>query len=344
MVRGGVACGLGLILGCLGADAFLCESDEACGQGGVAGLCQPSGYCSFPDDACPSGQRYGAHASGSLAGECVEPGSLPTDEGTTDAATTSPGTTSTTTSTTGVTTSTTSPPTTGVDGPMTTEPVGESDSGGSTGPSTSGVGEEAPATTDPPAEVVCWADEFDDGMVGAEWCPGLEPGITVDEPRGQLRFSLSPTEWGMSDAAGQAATCEWVPLLGAEAETEVAAVPQVSPYTEAFIELGNQDLRLGMGVLGGELYAFVFDGMGYAGVSYQPYEPSAHHHLRVRGSDEGLVAEASPDGIAWAHVYTAEADLAGAEGYAALGAWGEMVPLGPDEARFERFELCWLQG
>lgn len=334
-----------MLVGCLGGDAFLCESDEVCQQGATTGLCQPSGYCSFPDDECATGQRYGAYAGGSLAGECVEPGGLASDGGSTDdGVSTSPLTTGATSSTTGVTSSTTTSPTTGVDGPVTTEPVGESDTGGSTGPSTTNMGEDAPATTDPPAEVVCWTDEFDDGVIDPEWCPVVEqPGITIDEPRGHLRFTLTPQDWGMGSNGGWVSTCDFVPLLGIEAETEVLAVPQVSPYTEANIEVGNEAVRLGMAVLGGELYAFVWDGMTYDGVSFQPYEPAAHHHLRVVGTHEGLVAESSPDGMTWAHVYTLATDLEGSDGYAALGTWAEMVPLGPDEATFERFTLCWLE-
>ena len=147
----------------------------------------------------------------------------------------------------------------------------------------------------------------------------------------------------MGSGSGWVSTCEWVPLLGIEAETEVLAVPAVSPHTEAYIEAGSDAVRLGMGVLNGELYAFVWDGMGYAGVSFQPYDAAAHHHLRVIGNDEGLVAESSPDGMAWVNVYTLPTDLAGSDGYAALGSWGELPPLGPDEATFERFVMCWLQ-
>jgi hypothetical protein len=338
-----VAGSLGLLVGggCLGGDAFLCESDGACQQGGVSGLCQPSGYCSFPDTACPTGQRYGDHAGGSLAGVCV------------DASNEGPGSSSdgtpppvTTTSTTGVTTSTTEPPTTGVDGPVTTEPVGESDPGTTTEPVTTDGGEDDPGTsTGEPAQLVCWSDDFDDGMIDeTTWCTYVDPGIHLDEPMGHLRFALVPEDWAMgTDGSGWATTCQWVPLLGAEAATEVLAVPQVSPHTEAFIELGNQELRLGLGVLGGEVYAFVFENGGYQGLDYQPYVPFDHRWLRIVGTEEGLVAETSSDGMAWDHVYTHAADLADLDGYGALGTWGEMVPLGPDEATFERFELCWLE-
>lgn len=325
--------------GCLGGDAFLCESDDVCQQAGVSGLCQPSGYCSFPDDACPSGQRYGDHAGGSLAGICVDA----SNEGTGSSSDGTPTPVTSTTSTTGVTTSTSEPPTTGVDGPVTTEPVGESDTG--TGTSSGGMADEAPATTGPPAQTVCWVDEFDDGTIdAATWCTYVDPGVLVDEPLGHLRFALIPAEWAMGqDGSGWAATCQNVPLLGATATTEVLAVPQASPHTEAFIELRSEATGLGMGVLGGELYAFVWNGMGYAGVHFQPYDPAAHHFLRVLGTEEGLVAEASADGTTWDHVYTEEVDLADGEGWGALGTWAEMIPLESDESSFERFELCWLE-
>jgi len=340
---------LGMILGCLGTDAFLCESDEVCQQGGVSGLCQPSGYCSFPDEDCDSGQRYGVHAGGSLPGTCVGLEPLTGDTGASeDGVSTNPLTTSTSvgTSTTGVTTLTTVPPLTD-DGPMTTTPVDDSDTGGSTGPIPTDEGEDDPpaTTTGPAAMEVCWDDDFENGMIDPEWCPYTDPGIVVDEVDGHLRFVFVPPDFTPgTGGGGWASLCEWFALLGAEAATELNAVPQVSPYTEGSIELGNHELRLGMGVLGGELYAFVYDGMNYSGVTYQPYEPDAHRWLRILGTEEGFVAEASPDGMEWAHVYTLPADLEGAEGWATLGAWAEMVPLGPDEATFEQFHLCYWEG
>lgn len=335
---------LGLLLGvgCPGG-AFLCESDDACQQGSVSGLCQPSGYCSFPDDACPSGQRYGAHAGGSFAGACVDPSNEGTGSSSDGVGTTLPASTSTT----GVDgPATTEPPTTGVDGPVTTEPVGESDSGATTGPITTGAGEDDPGTsTGEPAQLVCWTDEFDDGVIDRmTWCTYADPGVIVDEPHGHLRLALIPADWAMGeDGSGWAATCEHVPLLGATATTEVLAVPQVSPFTEAFIELRSDAVGLGMGVLGGQLYAFAWNGMGYEGVHFLPYDPAAHHFLRVLGNEEGLVAESSFDGVTWDHVYTEATDLLGRDGWAALGTWAEMIPLESDESSFERFELCWLE-
>jgi hypothetical protein len=337
MARGGAAWGLGFLLGC-NAGGFLCESDEACQQGSAQGSCQPSGYCSFPDDTCPSGQRYGEHAGGSLPNTCVEPGSVG-EAGTTDEAA------STGTTTSGPATPTTGPTTLDDDGPASTGPVEPPETSTSTDPSATSVADDDPGTTTSTAELVCWLDDFDDGVIDPVWCPFDAQGVAVDELRGHLRVQLLPEQWSMDggSAFGGVSICEAFPLLGASAAVEVVAVPQVSPYTEAYIELGNEELRLGLGVIDGQLYAFVFEGMKYASFAWQPYVPDAQRWLRVLGTDEGLVAEHSHDGVAWVHVYTVQAGLGGVEGSATLGSWAEMVPLGPDEATFEGFEVCSLQ-
>ncbi len=56
------------LISCAAGDAFSCESHAQCGEGGT---CEASGYCSFADSRCPSGQVYGEHAPGGIAGECV---------------------------------------------------------------------------------------------------------------------------------------------------------------------------------------------------------------------------------------------------------------------------------
>ncbi|MCX4241912.1 LamG domain-containing protein [Paraliomyxa miuraensis] len=63
----GTALGTAAVLAC-NSSAFTCADDSECS----GGVCQPTGACSFPDDSCPSGQRYGEHAAGDLAGTCVE--------------------------------------------------------------------------------------------------------------------------------------------------------------------------------------------------------------------------------------------------------------------------------
>lgn len=70
--------------GCLSAAAFACASDDQCFFDGQPGRCEDIGFCSFPDFECASKQRFGEHAGGGLANQCVPEG----DEGTTDDGTT----------------------------------------------------------------------------------------------------------------------------------------------------------------------------------------------------------------------------------------------------------------
>ena len=66
-----VASGALFALAACTSDPYACSDASQCINGDIAGVCQLSGYCSFPDDSCPSGQRYGSHAGGGLAGVCV---------------------------------------------------------------------------------------------------------------------------------------------------------------------------------------------------------------------------------------------------------------------------------
>lgn len=88
MIRSLAAGLVGLALAC-NTGAFACNDDTQCSADGVSGTCEATGWCSFPDGACESGSRYGDHAGGSLAGECV-----PADVGTSGQATTDVASTS----------------------------------------------------------------------------------------------------------------------------------------------------------------------------------------------------------------------------------------------------------
>ena len=320
---------LGAWLGC-SSDVFLCQDDGGCDQGGEQGVCQPTGYCSFPDASCESGQRYGELAGGTLANTCVDPETIAEGSG---SATGPAPTTSTSTST-----------ATGPDpGDGTTAAVDES--GPPPDPSPTG---EPPGTdegTTGSARVVCRIDEFDDGMLDPSWCPTAPPGIEISEHDDMLWLDLLPNQWdpAVSGQVGEVASCDPRPLLELAATVHVDHVPQVAPYTEGFLEVGNDAFRLGLGVIDDQLYAFVGEGGSYSGMAWQPYEPRAHHYWRIRGTDEGLVAEVSPDGAAWSHLHTYYVELMGEEGHAFLGVWSEMVPLGPDSAAFHSLEICALE-
>jgi cysteine-rich repeat protein len=66
---------------CLADPGFACTQSDECVVHD-AGRCEASGWCSYPDEACESERRYGPHAPGRVAGECVEPGDG--DTGSTD--------------------------------------------------------------------------------------------------------------------------------------------------------------------------------------------------------------------------------------------------------------------
>lgn len=99
---------------------FACIDSSDCRSGEKLGTCEAEGWCSFPDDACPSGARYGDHAGGGLAGECVPSDSASTtgDDAGTTASTTATTTSTTVTSNTATSLTTSDPsgdPTTSVD-------------------------------------------------------------------------------------------------------------------------------------------------------------------------------------------------------------------------------------
>jgi len=104
---------------CVGS-AFACLESADCSDGAMAGTCEPTGWCSFDDPDCESGARYGEHAGGGLAGQCVDPAGTTTD------ASTSLGSASSTTATTtdATTSSTTEPATTTTTTDDTTDDTG----------------------------------------------------------------------------------------------------------------------------------------------------------------------------------------------------------------------------
>lgn len=327
----GGALALGAWLGC-GPGVFLCQDDASCEQSGQQGVCQSTGYCSFPDDTCESGQRYGELAGGTLAGTCVDPETITMDgSGEGPGPTTTPmtsGGTGTTDPTldegTTADVDTTPPPDTGPD------------------PSTTGVPPDPSESSGGPVTLDCRFDDFDDDVIDPFWCVEARPGFAVSEHDGLVWLDFLPMDWppGAGGQVAEVRTCDPIPLLGSSAVVHAELMPQVSPYTEGFLEVGNASFRLGLGVLDDQLYAFIAEDGSYSGVQYVPYEPEGQHFWRVRGDETGLVAEYSPDGNGWAPLYTMARDLTGEEGWVYMGAWAEMVPLGPDSAAFESLEVC----
>lgn len=82
--RYALATALGLAIGCAGTPAFVCRDSDDCANGSFTGICEDNGYCSFGDPGCPSGQRFGDHAPGDLAGTCVDAEGTSTGAATTE--------------------------------------------------------------------------------------------------------------------------------------------------------------------------------------------------------------------------------------------------------------------
>ncbi|MCA9710303.1 MAG: hypothetical protein KDK70_30975 [Myxococcales bacterium] len=310
-------CGAALGLACGGSSVFLCQSDGDCQTREGPGQCQPTGYCSFPDDSCDSGQRYGDHAGGALATTCVDPADA---TGTTDgpppddASSSAPGSTGGNTS------------------PLDTGPL-------DTGPDGPDLGAE---DTGPSPGVVCQHDDFDADRLDPGWCVETVPAIAFSSQLAQLRVDLLPQLWNGAEQYGDLHNCDPVPLLDAVATVEVVHAPQLYPFTEAFLELGNDEGRIGLGVYEGELEVFTFGSRGYVQVAAAPYDPNAQQYWRVRGSKAGLSAESSPDGVSWEPLHTMPFPTEFAQGTVRLGVWSGDMPLQPDYASFEWLELCWV--
>lgn len=69
--------GIGLLVGCLRADTYGCESDVECRYPERAGACTDLGWCAYMAPGCPSGWQYSLNAADTIAGTCVPRGEEP---------------------------------------------------------------------------------------------------------------------------------------------------------------------------------------------------------------------------------------------------------------------------
>lgn len=225
----------GLWLWGCGAPVFECEQASQCRGADGGGLCQPDGYCSFPDEGCPSGQRYGEHAGGGVAGACVPP-----SEG---SGTTAPGSSS------GVVPGTTGDGTTlPLDGGSSTSPTGPGESSGA--PVCGGLGEPC-----------CAGSTCSEGLCVGSACEPCVAWVEAEEHTTCARRNDGLLScWG-DDADGQVG--DGAPSVGAGIPVPVAILASVTD-----VDLGafhacalagepwcwgrNQDGQLGLGVPGGD--------------------------------------------------------------------------------------------
>lgn len=208
---------------CGPAAAFPCNTDDDCIAGSVFGVCQPAGFCSFPDADCASGQRYGAHAGGGLAQDCVDVGTTTSADATT-AGDGTRGDTSTSIASLDTTVSTTATATSSVDTSETTS------TGGCPGDwADCGHPYRRPLVVSGTADVV-------EGFA-VPWRFNLLE-LTDDPTPGHdpLRFTdafgeLLPVDYEASDLAGN--TVAWIRVPKVEGPTRLFVYYGGAPATEA---------------------------------------------------------------------------------------------------------------
>jgi hypothetical protein len=276
-----VSSGLAVLAGACGPSLFACESDGACRRGDERGVCQPDGWCSFPDGDCASGQRYGEHAGGGLAGSCV-----PEEVGeSTGASTVADGPAS-------QTTDATSSDATGVSSTVSTtaddDPMSETED--------TTIGNEGTDTGDDPLPCV-FTEEFEGDTLDTDvWIAWAMGNTSIQVANGLLEFVLPP-------GGGNANVSTKVGNLEAMAVTVTLGhvAPSGSMIEQDFmLEDGTVSLRFS--VRGGGVLLATWDGT-WNPLPTRPTTAVSGDRLRFVHQNGELVAEHA-NGDAWEEVWS----------------------------------------
>jgi hypothetical protein len=330
---------------CSASTEYACEADAQCVDAGIAGVCQSPGWCSFPDAGCESGQRYGDLAGGGLAGTCV-----PVDGGSSgvaeDATATMAATTPTTDETTNetatdasATLSTTTPLTTGVDvtGDVDTTSVSPTVSS-TTDESATEPGSTDDSSTGPSTECPTYVDDFEDGVIGAEWDVYLPESI--GEVDGALVFVVS------ADGRDE---YPWTGLLEPQDFTQGWARARVGSAPASYPE----QLFLAVSPVAAPQDAFIFfledvylfarfddPAEGWIDIYDTTFDPDIHRWLQIRGEDTTLYFEAAGEDEMFETLAFYDTGYVLDDMVVALQA-GNYDPIAADsELSFEHFEVC----
>jgi hypothetical protein len=324
-----------VVLGaCAPATEYPCDVDGQCLDGSVMGMCQSPGWCSFPDGECPSGQRYGDLAGGGLARMCVPVEGSTTGVGD-DAPTTLPTASETTTEASGSDSlSTTNPITSGVDVTgegSTTHP--ESTTTSST-PGTTGDG-----STGGPPECATYVDDFEDGVVGAEWDVYLADLISEEAGARVFVVSTDPRDGYPTTALAQSQdlTQGWVrarvgvPPAHAQEQLflTVSPVADTSDVVHWFLE---GDLLIARRqTIGQGAWIDIFE---------TAFDPDLHRWLQIRGDDATLHFEVAGEDEAFAALASYDLEYTVDDMFVGMSAgnWGVIDLVA--ELSFEHFEVC----
>lgn len=328
---------VGLVLGaCSAAKEYPCDADVQCLDAGIMGVCQSPGWCSFPDPACPSGQRYGDLAGDGLARTCV-----PVDDGTThgadDAATISMPTTGEPTSegSTSIVSATT-PITSGVDVTGDATTLSE-DTTSATTPGTTDDG-----TTGPSRDCPTYVDDFEDGVIGAEW--GVdELDMVVDQ--GGARVFLVSTD--ARDEYPTTTLVESQDLTDGWVRVHVG-VPPAHPQEQLFLTVSPvaDDTDIVHWFLEGDALIARRQTIGagqWIDIHEVAFDADLHRWLRIRGDDDTLHFEVAAEDEAFSTLASYELEYTLDDMFVSMSAgnWGTIEVVA--ELSFDHFELCTAQ-
>lgn len=324
------ACLLSLVTAsCGGSGAFACFDDPSCS----GGICQPNGYCSFEDPDCASGQRYGAHSPGDIAGECVDAGGSETYAETTIDPSTTLGTTTATTS--GPSSDPSTDPSS--DPSLTaTGPDPPTDTTAAIDDTTAAIDESSSSSGAPPL-LVCDTEEFDD-EVFEDWAYYMPGPTDVFVDKGALVIDLV----GMPSRAGIDGLT--VGVAEGSIEVEMIEAPSQVNGTQMYLGIGLEDEGYLLMIEDGD-WIVRYDelGLGFENLLELPWELE-ERWFRVVVEDGDLTFERSSDGMTWDTLTTLEPTfpLDEAQPYLHAGTWTN--PDGPPGyAIFERISICTYQ-
>jgi hypothetical protein len=154
------------------------------------------------------------------------------------------------------------------------------------------------ASGDEPADAACATapqvtDDFEDGVMAAEWVTYADTGAEVEEADGVLRVLYS----GVDEAWAGYVTAEPHDLRGGWLAADVA---QVGGYT--ILELHAGDTKVQTYAYGSTIFCTVMVGGETVSQFETEYLPDSHVHWRMREEDGTIHWETSPDGDAWSQL------------------------------------------
>ena len=139
-------------------------------------------------------------------------------------------------------------------------------------------------------------DDFSSGTLGDQWAGSYTSGgCTYAESGGQLAFALGTS--GGEECSVRSGTA--FDLTNDAIFTEVVTTPGIAQtymVLRASV-LGSEDVEIV--VAGTLLECGQIIANNYTTSCSIPFDPVAHHFLRLRGSDGMLAYETSPDGMTW---------------------------------------------